>query len=77
MSKSAVTKLFIGSLIAIIGGAVLLVAAVLVAYANGAFVMRGPDVVGIHQSAATWSMVGLAAVGILAIVGGALGQFVA
>jgi hypothetical protein len=39
--------------------------------------MRGPDVVGIHPSAFTWSMAGLAIVGILAVIGGALAQFVA
>lgn len=77
MSKSTVTKIFVGSIIAIAGGIVLLAAGVLLAYANGTFIMRGPDVVGIHPSAFTWSMVGLAIVGILAMVGGALAQFIA
>jgi hypothetical protein len=77
MSKSTVTKIFVGSLIAIAGGVVLLVAGVWLAYANGTFIMRGPDVVGIHPSAFTWSMAGLAVVGILAVVGGALAQFIA
>jgi hypothetical protein len=77
MSKSTVTKIFVGSLIAIAGGVVLLAAGVWLAYANGTFIMRGPDVVGIHPSAFTWSMAGLAVVGILAVVGGALAQFIA
>jgi hypothetical protein len=77
MSKLTVTKLFVGSLIAIVGGVVLLVAAVLLALANGSFVMSGPNVTGINPSAFTWTMVGLASVGILATVGGAIGQFVA
>ena len=77
MTKSTVTKIFVGSLIAITGGVVLLAAGVWLAYANGTFIMRGPDVVGIHPSAFTWSMGGLAIVGILAVIGGALGQFVA
>ena len=77
MTKSTVTKIFIGSLFAIAGGVVLLAAGLFLAYVNGAFVMRGPDVVGIHPSAFTWSMAGLAIVGILAVVGGALAQFVA
>jgi hypothetical protein len=77
MTKSTVTKIFIGSLFAIAGGVVLLAAGLFVAYANGSFVMRGPDVVGFHPSAFTWSMAGLGVVGILAILGGALGQFVA
>ena len=77
MSKSTVTKIFVGSVIAIAGGVVLLAAGLFLAYANGAFIMSGPDVVGVHPSAFTWSMAGLAIVGILAVIGGALGQFVA
>lgn len=77
MSKPTVTKLFVGSLIAIVGGVVLLLAAVLLALANGSFVMSGPDVTGINSSAFTWTMVGLATIGALATLGGAIGQFVA
>lgn len=77
MTKSTVTKIFIGSLFAIAGGVVLLVAGLFLAFVNGTFIMRGPDVVGIHPSAFTWSMAGLVVVGILAVVGGALAQFVA
>lgn len=76
MTKSTVTKIFIGSLVAIAGGVVLLVAGLFLAYVNNAFIMRGPDVVGIHASALTWSMAGLAIVGVLAVIGGALAQFV-
>ena len=77
MTKSTVTRIFVGSVIAIAGGVVLVAAGLFVAYANGSFVMRGPDVVGINPSAFTWSMAGLGIVGILAIVGGALAQFLA
>jgi hypothetical protein len=77
MTKSTVTRTFIGSLFAIAGGVVLLAAGLFLAYINGAFIMRGPDVVGFHPSAFTWSMAGFGVVGILAILGGALGQFVA
>jgi len=77
MTKSTVTKIFIGSLFAIAGGVVLLGAALFLAYANGTFIMRGPDVVGIHASAFTWSMAAVAIVGMLAVIGGALAQFVA
>jgi hypothetical protein len=77
MTKSTVTKIFIGSLFAIAGGVALLAAGLFFAYVNGAFIMRGPDVVGIQSSALTWSMAGLALVGILAVIGGALAQFVA
>ena len=77
MTKSTVTKLFVGSVIAIAGGVVVLAAALFLAYVNGSFVMRGPDVVGLNPSAVTWSMAGLAIVGTLAVVGGTITQFVA
>jgi hypothetical protein len=77
MTKSTVTKIFVGSLIAITGGVVLLAAGVWLAYANGTFMMRGPDVFGIHPSTFTWSMAALAIVGMLAVIGGALAQFIA
>ena len=77
MTKSTVTKIFIGSLFAIAGGVVLLAAGLFLAYVNGTFIMRGPDVVGIHPSVFTWSMAAVAIVGILAVIGGALAQFVA
>jgi hypothetical protein len=77
MTKSSVTRIFVGSVFAAIGGVALLIAAIVLAYANGAFIMRGPDVVGIHPSAFTWSMAGVAIVGILAVIGGAVAQFLA
>jgi hypothetical protein len=77
MSKSTVTKLFVGSLIAIVGGLVLLITGGLLAFANGGFVVSGPDVTGVNWSAFTASMIGLAIVGIVATIGGAIGQFVA
>jgi hypothetical protein len=77
MSKSIVTRLFVGSLIALVGGIVLLGAGILLAYANGAFVMKGPDVVAIQPTGLAWSIVGLAVVGVIAVIGGAIGQFVA
>jgi hypothetical protein len=77
MSKSNVTKLFVGSLIAVIGGLVILLAGVWLAFASGTFVMSGPDVTAIESSPFAWSMVGLAIIGMIAMIGGAIGQFVA
>ena len=77
MSKPTITRLFAGSLIAIVGGVVILAIAFVLALSNGGLVMSGPDVTGISPSAFTWSMVGLATVGVLAVLGGGLGQFVA
>lgn len=48
MSETTVTRLFIGSGIAIISGAILAVGAVWLAVANNVFVMAGADVVGIE-----------------------------
>ena len=77
MSKSSVSKLFVGSLIAVVGGLVVLLVGVWLAVANSALVMSGPDVTGIESSPFAWSMVGLAIVGVIAMIGGAIGQFVA
>jgi len=50
---------------------------VLVGYANGALLMRGPDVIGVQSTGmAAWAVV-LVTIGVLAIIGGAIGQFVA
>jgi hypothetical protein len=77
MSKSTVTRLFIGSLIAIIAGVLLAGFAVISAFWNGAFVTSGPDVVGVNATPFFWSMVALMVVGGLTLVGGSIGQFVA
>jgi hypothetical protein len=77
MTKSMITRVFVGSLIAIVGGVVLIVAGGLLMLANGTLTMSGPDVTGFQPSATGWSMIGLVLVGVLATVGGAIGQFVA
>jgi hypothetical protein len=73
MSKSIVTKLFIGSGIAIIAGAVLFVAAVWLAIANNVFVMNGSDIVGLRASTLAWSSLGLGILGSVAVIGGFAG----
>lgn len=77
MSKPTITKLFVGSLIALVAGIVLTVFGVLLAFANGSFVMSGQDVTGVNWSPFAWSMIGLMIIGTLAIISGAIGQFVA
>lgn len=77
MTKSTVTRLFVGSLIAIVGGIILLATGILLGFANGAFLMSGHDVSGIQPTPFAWSMVGLGVLGILAMLGGGIGQFVA
>jgi MFS family permease len=77
MSKATLTRLFIGSGIAIVSGAILAVAAVTLAIANNVFVMSGPDVVGLRGSVLAWSLLGLGIVGGLAVAGGMIGGLVA
>lgn len=77
MSKTTIKKLFVGSLVALAGGLVLLAVAGTLAYANGNFVKDGPDVAGIHGTAFGWVMIGLAAVAILVLIAAAITQFVA
>lgn len=76
MSKPTVCRLFLGGVVAGVAGLVLGFAAVIAAYAGGALVMTGPDVTGVNGSAFAWTMVGLVAVGIVAIIGGAIAGLV-
>lgn len=73
MSKTTVTRLFLGSGIAIIAGAIVGVAAVWLAIANDVFVMDGPDIVAIHGGALAWSLLGTALIAGLAIAAGLIG----
>lgn len=77
MTKTTVTKTFIGSLVAMVAGVFVVVAGVLLAFTTGSFEMTGSDVTGFHLSASAPAAMGLAFIGVLAIVGGAIGQFIA
>ena len=70
MSKATVTKFFIGAGLAIIAGTILAVAAVWLAIANDVFVMNGSDFVGLQGGALAWTLLGLATLGGLAVMGG-------
>jgi hypothetical protein len=76
MSKTTVTRLFIGSGIAIIAGAIAGVLAVALALANDVFMTSGSDVVGVRASALAWSLLGLGIAGGLAFVAGLIGGLV-
>ena len=76
MSKATVTGVFLGSVIAVIAGAILAFAAVWVAYANGAFVMSGHDVIGVQSTPLAWTIVGLGVVAALAMIAGFVGGLV-
>ena len=76
MNKATITRLFIGSGIAIVSGAVLAIAAVWLAIANDVFVMAGPDIIGIHGGPLAWSLIGVGLIGGLAMAGGVIGGLI-
>ena len=77
MTKSMVTTIFVGSLIAIVGGVIVAAAGVGIVLATGTLQIEGPDVTGFQPSSITPAAIGLVLLGGLAIIGGSLGQFVA
>jgi hypothetical protein len=76
VSKATVTRLFIGSAIAAIAGAILTISAVWIAIANDVFVMSGQDIVGIQGGTLAWLLLGLGVVGGLAFTGAMIGGLV-
>lgn len=76
MTKATVTRLFVGSAIAVVSGAILAVAAVWIAIANDVFILSGNDIVGLRWTAVTWSTLGLGIVGSLAVIGGMIAGLV-
>lgn len=77
MTKSTVTKFFVGGIVAFVAGLIVAVAATWAAFAAGEFVMDGPDVTGVQFTAFGWSMVGLMIVGGFSMIGGAIAGLVA
>jgi hypothetical protein len=77
MTKPAISRLFIGSVVAFVAAIVLGIFACTWAFANGVFELDGPDVVGMNWSPTTWWMIGMIIVSALAIIGGAIGGLVA
>jgi hypothetical protein len=77
MSKTVITRLFVGGLVAAVAGFVIALFSGLAAFAGSELIMDGPDVTGIRGTPFAWSMVALMIVGGLAIVGGAIAGLVA
>jgi len=75
MSKTTVTRLFIGSGIAIVSGAILAIAGIWLAIENDAFIMSGQDIVGLHGGSLAWTGLGLGLIGALVFTGGLIGGF--
>ena len=70
MTKSTITKLFIGGTLAAIAGAILAVLAFGIAYASDVFIMSGDQVVGVSGGALAWSLIAVGILGALAAMGG-------
>ncbi len=77
MSKSTITRIFFGSLISVVAGAIIALIAVALAFANNVFVMNGWTVVDVRPSPLAVALLGLGIVGALAIMGGAIGGLIA
>jgi len=77
MKKTVVTRLFVGSLIAIGAGLVLLLGAGAVAAASSSFVMNGPDVAGIQATPLAWGMVAVASLAMLVMAAAGVTQLIA
>ena len=77
MTKSTITRLFVGGVVAVIAGLFLLIASALIALFSGAFVIEGSDVVGINATPQSWIFVLLGTIGVLGLIGGSIVGLVA
>jgi hypothetical protein len=77
MVKSTVTRLFIGSLIALAAGATVLILAIALAIANNVFVMDGNDIEAIQGGPLGTALLGVAFLGALTAAGGVIAGFIA
>jgi hypothetical protein len=77
MSKPTITKLFVGGIVAIFAGLIVGLFAGILAFGSTQVVMDGPDVTALHATPVAWTMIAVATVGFLAMVGGAVAGLVA
>lgn len=76
MTKATVTRLFLGSVAALVAGILLAIVAVAVAFASGVFVMDGPDVVGVQSTPTAWTTLAMGVIATLAVIGACIGGLV-
>lgn len=76
MSRNTILKLFVGSVIGLVVGTVLVGVGALVTYADGAWLTDGSDVVGFRTSPLSWTMIGLAIAGAVILVAAAVAALV-
>jgi hypothetical protein len=72
-----IVRLFIGSLIGLAGGLILLAIAGGLALSSDVFIMRGPDVVGVRSGAVAWTLLGFVGLAIIVMMAAAIAVFVA
>lgn len=77
MSKSTITRLFVGGLVTVIAGVIVALGAIFWAFASGGFIVSGHDVVGVNGSAFSWGLVALIVASGLVMLGGVVAGIVA
>ena len=77
MSKSAITRLFVGGVVAVVAGIILATAAFLWALSAGVFVWDGQEITGVTSTGAIGGLIGFGIVAVLAMAGGAIAGLVA
>jgi hypothetical protein len=77
MSKTVITRLFIGGLVAFIAGLAIAMFAGLAVFAGTEVTMNGPDVTAFRATPFAWSMIAVVMLGGLAMIGGAVAGLVA
>ena len=70
MSKSSVTRIFLGGALSVLAGGVLAVITVAIAIANHVFIMNGSDIVGLSGSPMSWSLLVIGILAAAAILAG-------
>lgn len=77
MTKSTVSRLFVGGVVAVVAGLFLVLVAVFIAFASGTFTMSGMEVTGVQATPQAWTFITLSLIGVVALIGGAIAQLVA
>lgn len=77
MTKSVVTRLFVGGIVAFVAGVVLVIVAAAIAWTSGVIVTDGTAVTGIHATPQAWAFIVLALLGVVSVIGGSIAGLVA
>ena len=77
MSKSWITRLFVGGIVGAFAGMFLAVMAIIAAFAANSIVLTGNPPADVDIDAFGWAMVALVAIGLAAVTGGAIAGLVA